>query len=99
MKGQCFRGLVKICGKYGILPNSYIIPESKAKKQGDSPAAYGGFSDVWLGKYGKHKLVAIKVLRYYESDDIRKIEKVKRLDRLPMPRESLTVYRTFAERS
>jgi len=83
-----------MCEEYGTLPDSYIIPGSMAKKQGDSPAAYGGFSEVWLGKYGKHKF-----LRYYESDDIRKIEKVRRFDLLSPLRGSLAVYRPFAKRS
>jgi len=79
MRTRCFRGLVKICGECGILPNPYIIPGPKIKKLGNSPIASGGFSDVWPGMYGEDE-VAIKVIRYYESDDIQKIKKVSYFD-------------------
>lgn len=77
MKTRCFRGLVKICGEHGILPNSYIIPGSEIQKLGESPIASGGFSDVWPGIHGEDDSVAIKVIRYYASDDIKKIKKVR----------------------
>lgn len=80
MRRRCFRGLIRICGEYGILPDSYIIPESKIQKAGDSPIASGGFSDVWSGIYDDEsedgRPVAIKVIRLYESDDIRRIKRV-----------------------
>ena len=70
---RCFQGLVKLCGKYGILPNSYVIPGSKVQKLGDSPHASGGFSDVWSGIYNEAedrcKRVAIKVIRHRNVDD------------------------------
>ena len=82
---RCFRGLVRICGERGILPSSYIIPKSKIRKLGDSPISSGGFSDVWPGAYEEEeeeeeKSVAIKVIRYDKSDDVRKIKKVKYFD-------------------
>jgi len=81
MRTRCFRGLVKICGECGILPNPYIIPGSKIQKLGNSPVASGGFSDVWPGVYGEDEsTVAIKVVRYYESDDIQKIKRVSCFD-------------------
>ena len=73
---RCFRGLVKICGEYGILPNSYVIPESKIQKLGDSTTSCSGSSDIWPGAYEEDIPVAIEVVRYYGSDDIRKIRKV-----------------------
>ncbi|KAF9654244.1 kinase-like protein [Thelephora ganbajun] len=72
---RCFRGLVKVCGEYGILPNSYIIQESDIEKLGESPVSSGGFSDVWPGMHEGEKSVAIKIIRYYESDDVQTIKK------------------------
>jgi hypothetical protein len=89
---------VKLCGEYGILPSSYIIPEFKIQKLGDAPISSGGFSDVWPGAYEEEQSVAIKVIRYYEEDDVHRIKKVRRFDPLPS-RSSLTICRTFAERS
>ena len=77
---RCLRGLVRICGEYGVLPNSYIIPQSKIQKLGDSPISLGGFSRVWAGMYEEDQSVAIKVIRRRESDDVRKIEKVRYFD-------------------
>jgi hypothetical protein len=104
---RCFRGLVKLCGEYGILPSSYIIPESKVEKLGDTPISSGGSSDVWPGVYYETedtkdedggKYVAIKVIRYCNADDVQTVKKVRRFDLSPS-RFSLTAYRTFAERS
>ena len=73
---------MKICGEYGILPGSYIIPRSKIQKLGDSPVSCGSFSDVWPGEYkedeeGESKYIAIKILQYCESDDVQTIKKVE----------------------
>ena len=57
---------MEICGKYGILPNSCIILESKVQKLGDSPISSGGFSGVWKGIY-EERPVAIKVLRQHTT--------------------------------
>lgn len=78
---QCFRGLVKLCGERGILPSSYLIPESKVEKLGDGPISTGGFSDVWPGMYEDEICVAIKVIRCYETDNAQKIRKVRHCDR------------------
>ena len=75
---QCFRGLVKICGEHGILPRSYVISESKIRKLGESPIPSAGSSEVWAGIYGEDKPIAIKVIRFYESN-IRKVKKGKTL--------------------
>lgn len=110
MRRRCFRGLVKTCGEYGILPSSYIIPESKIQKLGDSPISSGGFSDVWPGVYredGKFeseedddegRFIAIKIIRYCETDDIQTIKKVRCFGRSPS-RSSLTVCRISVGRS
>jgi len=80
-----FQRLVEACGEYGTLPSSYIIPESKVQKLGDSPVSSGGFSDVWPGAYEEDededpKCVAIKVIRYREPDGVQKIKKVRHFD-------------------
>ena len=104
MRRRCFRGLVKICGEYGILPTSYIIPESKIKKLGDSPIASGGFSEVSQGVYDGDKSVAIKVIQLYTLNiqgpkGIKEVKKVRHLDPLSSSRSDLIVLRTSAERS
>ena len=70
---------MKICGEYGVLPNSYIIPESKIKELGDDPAFSGGFSGIWSGFYEGDKPVAIKVIRYYQADDVQQTKKTKKV--------------------
>ena len=101
---RCFRGLVKICGEYGVLPVSYIIPESKIKKLGDSPIASGGFSEIFQGAYDEDESVAIKVIQLYTLNiqgpkGIKEVKKVRHLDLLSSSRSNLIVLRTSAARS
>jgi len=96
---RCLRGLAKICGEYDILPSSYIVPDSKVQKDGNLPVSFGGFSDVWKGFYGEErKAVAIKVIRQYETVDIRGIKKVSSFNRLFSHDRTLSFCRTSAER-
>jgi len=93
---RCFRGFVKVCGEHGILPSSYIIPKSKIEKLGDSPFSSGGFSNIWPGMYKEDedeegRCVAIKVVRYCESDDVQKIKNASYFDPFSS-RWSLTVH-------
>ena len=77
---RCFRGLVEVCGKYAILPDSHSIPESKIGVVGDGPISSGEFSEVWEGNYKENdetKHVAIKVVRYLSSGESRKLRKVR----------------------
>jgi len=90
---RCFQGLVRICGEYGILPTSYMVPESKIQKLGDSSISSGGFSDVWLGGY-EEKSVAIKVMRCKNSRSLQKIKKVRAVD-LPLSQPSLIMVQDF----
>jgi len=62
------RTLVRICTRTGQLPRSYLLSTPALEKLGTTPVAYGGFSDVWCGKYGDQR-VALKVFRLSESDD------------------------------
>ena len=64
----------QFCGWTGFLPTSHTIPEGLIRTTED-PVAGGGFSDVWEGIYDD-KRVAIKALRVYKGDDIRKVRKV-----------------------
>ena len=77
---RCFRGLVKLCGERGILPNSYIVPESKLEKLGEGPITTGRFADVWAGAYEDETMVAIKVIRPPESGNSKRARKVKDCD-------------------
>ena len=77
---RCFRGLVEVCGKYGILPDSHAIPGSEIGVVGDGPISSGEFSEVWEGEYkgdDKTERVAIKVVRYLGSAESRKLRKVR----------------------
>lgn len=75
-KRRCFRGLVKLCGEHGILPSSYLLPESKIQKlEDEGPRFTGGFSDIWPGVYEDETFVAIKVIRCCETD-VQKTKKV-----------------------
>lgn len=72
------RGLAKICGEYDVLPSSYTVPDSEVQKEGNLPVSFGGFSDVWKGVYGEEKrVVAIKVLRQYQTVDVKRVKKVR----------------------
>jgi hypothetical protein len=81
-RGRCFRGLVKLCGEYGVLPGLYIVPEAKVDKWGDKPVSTGGFSEVWKGTYGGNP-VAIKVIRYNQQENVQRIRKARWLASLP----------------
>jgi len=98
-KRRCLRALTKICGEHTILPNSYVIPQSKVLKLGGSPTSSSDHFEAWPGMYGEDKSVAIRVMRYHESDDIRGIKRVRYFEILPSSRQVLTNYRGSAGRS
>ena len=89
LRRRCFRGLVKLCGEYGVLPSSHIIPESKVQKLGYCPISLGGSSNIWPGIYNGDdghdgdKCVAIKVIRYFDSEDVQTVKKARCFDPLP----------------
>ena len=67
---------MEICGKYGILPGSCTIPESKVQRSGGLSVSSGVFSTVWKGVYGeKGEAVAIKVLQRRETTDVQVMDK------------------------
>jgi len=71
---ECVHALRKISGHTGMLPASYVLVEGLTK-QGNVPAASGGFADVWVGSYSEG-VVAIKSLRVYRGDDQEMLKKI-----------------------
>jgi len=73
---KIFKRFRQLCGRAGSLPVSHIIPE-KLIQTSEVAVASGGYGDVWEGIYND-KPVAIKALRIYKDDDVRKVAKVTR---------------------
>ena len=96
---RCSRVLAKICGEYAILPNSYVIPQSKILKLGKFPTSSNDLSDAWPGMYEEVNSVAIRVLRCQKSGDVRGVRRVRRFDLFSSSRQIVTIYRNSAERS
>ena len=71
---KIFKRFRQLCGRARLLPFSHILPE-KLIQTSENPVASGGFCDVWEGIY-HDKWVAIKALRIYKEDDVRKVTKV-----------------------
>ncbi|KAF9643599.1 kinase-like protein [Thelephora ganbajun] len=71
---KIFKKFRQLCGRTGLLPASHIIPEGLTQTT-ENPVASGGFGDVWEGIYND-KRVAIKALRVYMVDNVRKVRKV-----------------------
>lgn len=69
-----FKKFRQLCGRAGSLPVSHIIP-GKLIKMTEHSIASGAFGDVWEGIYNGNR-VAIKALRVYKVDDVRKARKV-----------------------
>jgi hypothetical protein len=71
---KIFKKFRQLCGRAGLLPASHVIPSSFIKTT-EHPVAFGAFGDVWEGIHDG-KRVAIKALRIYKRDDVRKVAKV-----------------------
>jgi len=71
---KIFKKFRQLCGRAGLLPTSHVIPE-KLIQTSEVSAASGSYGDVWEGIYND-KRVAIKTLRVYREDDVRKVAKV-----------------------
>ena len=71
---RIFKKFRQLCGRAGFLPVSHIISQ-KLIQTSETAVASGGFGDVWEGIWND-KRVAIKALRVYKDDDIRKVVKV-----------------------
>ena len=73
---KIFKEFRQLCGQTGLLPASHIIPESFVQTT-EHPVASGGFGDVWEGIYNGER-VAIKALRVYKNDNVKKVAKASR---------------------
>lgn len=71
---KLFKKFRQLCGRAGLLPVSHIIPENLIQTT-EHPVASGSSGDVWEGIYND-KRVAIRALRVYKEDDVRKVRKV-----------------------
>ncbi|KAF9789434.1 kinase-like domain-containing protein [Thelephora terrestris] len=63
---RCLRRLRLICAHHNVLPSSHIVREG-LRKTSDNPVAFGGFADVWEGKYEGRK-VCVKALRVHNPN-------------------------------
>jgi len=72
---KCFQGLVKVCGEYGILPSSRIVPGAKVQRVDYTPIS-PGLSEVWKGAH-EGRSVAIKVIRHRKSDNAQETKAVR----------------------
>ena len=74
---KIFKKFRQLCGRAGLLPASHVIPESFIQTT-EHPVASGSFGDVWEGIHNGNR-VALKALRVYKPDDVKKVAKVSLL--------------------
>jgi len=74
---RCVRALSKVCGIYGLLPDSHKVRSGLTV--GEHAVASGGFSDVWKADDGIGGVFAVKVLRMYQNN----AERVKKVGQHP----------------
>jgi len=72
------RALIKVCGIYGILPSSHLVPPGLTLTT-KRPFASGGFSDVWKARNDSGQVFSVKKLRTYEAVDLGQVKKVLRV--------------------
>ena len=77
---RCVRALSKVCGIYGLLPDSHKVKSTLTTSQ--HAIASGGFSDIWKATDEKNEVFAIKVLRMYENN-ASQVTKVRQYSRSP----------------
>ena len=70
---RCVRALGKVCGIYGLLPDSHKVKSTLTTSQ--HAIASGGFSDIWKATNEKDEVFAVKVLRMYQ-DNAAQVKKV-----------------------
>ncbi|TDL22635.1 kinase-like protein [Rickenella mellea] len=70
---QCEQTLRRLCGRAGLLPSSFILKDELCK-DGEHAITAGGFADVFSGTY-KGKKVALKALRVYGNENLKKVQK------------------------
>lgn len=79
---RCVRALSRVCGIYGLLPDSHKIRSNLTN--GQHPIASGGFSDIWKATNEQGEVFAVKVLRMYEGN-AGQVTKVGRRVCVPLP--------------
>ena len=67
---KCLRRVYRTCGRHGLLPNALKVPICYDRT--GYPRYSGGNADVWKGEYCGRD-VAVKVIRTYSSDNLKKI--------------------------
>ena len=67
---KCLRRVYRTCGRHGLLPNALKVPICYDRNE--YPLYSGGNADVWKGECSGRD-VAVKVIRRYSSDDLKKI--------------------------
>ena len=73
IRNDCLKSLYGVCAGHSILPSSLRIELGGGIT---GPAlCHGGFGDVWKREY-QGQQVAIKVLKMYSSNDLRKVTRV-----------------------
>jgi hypothetical protein len=72
--------LTKLAQKSGLYPKSLIV--RGVRREGTFPFAGGAYGDVYQGDAGRCK-VAIKMLRVYQTTDLKKLFKVSLLCEVP----------------
>jgi hypothetical protein len=70
VKNRCLKSLYKACGHHALLPRSLNV--SVCYDQSSNALFRGGYADVWKGDYSGQD-VAVKVIRTYSNDELRKI--------------------------
>ena len=75
LRRKSVRTLRRVCGSQTILPRSCILSEN-ISKEGDTPFASGGFTDVWKGRHNGNR-VCIKTLPAYTAENPSKIKQVR----------------------
>ena len=70
IRKKCLESLYRTCGHHALLPRALKIPACYDRT---GTALYrGGFADVWKGKHCGRD-VAVKVIRTYSDDDLRRV--------------------------
>ncbi|CCM05920.1 uncharacterized protein FIBRA_08158 [Fibroporia radiculosa] len=64
---KIFRVLRGLCAMTGSLPRSFYIPSAMLQKQEPQSKDFGGFADVWLGRY-MNQNVALKIVRIHPNE-------------------------------
>ena len=67
---KCLRRVYMVCGRHGLLPKALNIPICYDRT--GYPLYSSGNADVWKGEYCGRD-VAVKVIRTYSSDNLKRI--------------------------